>query len=92
MKGNVVAYWKELWEQNKVLFWVEAIGIILAMAAAILLAKFAVAPPLMAVFALNLISDILLAYSSYCRRSAFLLLLMIFYSLTSTYGIIYLCI
>ena len=85
---DVVLFWKETWRDDKALFFSEAIGTFLGMMAAGILNIYSKDPNMLAVLTLYLISAVLMGYASYKRKSSFLVILMVFYGVTSVYGLI----
>lgn len=84
---DVLRFWMETWKLNKTLFVAEAIGSLLGMGAAAIMALTAPNPNLLWVFTMYVISAILLMYASYKRRSSWMLVLMTFYAVTTSFGL-----
>lgn len=87
MMGNIILFWKETWQQNKILFVAEMIGTLCGMSAATIIGFQSPDPDLPIVFTLYNINAILFIYSSYVRKCAWLILLMSFYIMTNTVGL-----
>lgn len=85
VKG-IFAFWQETWNANKPLFWAEALGTLFGMAAALVMAVMSPFPNLFIVFTFYIISAILLMYSNYVRHSGWMVVLMTFYLVTTTFG------
>jgi hypothetical protein len=85
---GVWAFWKETWRLDKRLFFAEAIGTFLGMGAATMMGFQSPSPNLLWVFSMYLVSAILLVYSSYKRHSSWMVVLMAFYSITTTIGLL----
>ena len=84
---DVLRFWMETWQVNKTLFFAEALGSLLGMGAAAIMAITAPNPNLLWVFTMYVISAIMLMYASYKRRSSWMLVLMTFYAVTTSFGL-----
>lgn len=84
---GIIAFWQETWKTNKPLFWAEALGTFFGMAAAFVMAAMSPVPNLFIVFTFYIISAILLMYSNYIRHSSWMVVLMTFYLVTTTFGL-----
>jgi len=87
MFRQIVAFWIETWQYNKKLFLAEMTGTITGMTAATILAFQAPTPDLVSVFVLYTISAGCFIYSNYIRRSAWMITLMVFYTMTNAVGL-----
>lgn len=87
MFRDVVHFWKETWRQSKALFLAEMIGAIGGMIGAGNLCFMAPDPNLLISFTAYIISSISLMYSCYVRKSSWMLILMIFYTVTTAIGL-----
>jgi hypothetical protein len=85
---GIWAFWRETWFSSKRLFFAEAFGTFLGMTAATLMAMQALAPNLLLVFTFYLVSALLLMYSSYKRHSSWMVVLMTFYAITTSIGLV----
>lgn len=85
--AGIIAFWRETWRTNKPLFWAEAIGTLCGMAAALTMSLQSPNPNLLVVFIFYIVSAILLMYSNYVRHSSWMVVLMTFYLVTTTYGL-----
>lgn len=85
---DVITFWKDTWREDKLLFWMEALGTALGMAAAVILNVWVTNPIMLVVLSLYLVSAVMLCYGGYKRQSSFIMLLMAFYTLTSVFGLI----
>ena len=81
------AFWKETWQESKVLFFAEMIGTLTGMAGASMLGFQSPAPDLLTIFTLYTISAACFVYSNYIRHSAWLILLMFFYVTMNAVGL-----
>jgi len=86
--AGIIAFWQETWRTNKPLFWAEAIGTLCGMTAAFTMSIQSPNPNLLLVFTFYIISAILLMYSNYIRHSGWMVVLMTFYLVVTTYGLI----
>lgn len=86
--AGIIALWQETWRTNKPLFWAEALGTLFGMGAALVMAIMSPVPNLFIVFTCYIISAILLMYSNYVRHSSWMVVLMTFYLVTTTFGMI----
>lgn len=87
MFKDVVQFWKDTWQQSKVLFLAEMIGTVGGMIGAGNLCFMAPDPNLFISFPAYLISSIALLYSCYVRKSSWMMVLMIFYTVTTAIGL-----
>ena len=87
MFRQIVAFWTETWRNNKKLFLAEMVGTITGMIAATVLAFQSPSPDLVTVFILYTISAMCFIYSNYIRRSAWMITLMLFYTMTNAVGL-----
>lgn len=87
MFRQIVAFWIETWHNNKKLFLAEMLGTITGMAAATILAIQSPNPDLVSVFILYTVSATCFIYSNYIRRSAWMITLMVFYTMTNAVGL-----
>ena len=81
-------FWKETWETNKILFWVEGAGSICGMIAAVIMTFGAPQPNLLVAFTFYLIGGFCLAWASYVRKFSWMVALMTFYSITTVVGLV----
>jgi len=81
-------FWKETWNTNRPLFFVEMFGTICGMAAATMIGVQSPNPDLVTIFILYNFNAFCFIYSSYIRQSAWLMLLLTFYVGTNTIGLI----
>jgi len=86
--GTIVAFWRETWLVSKPLFLAEMFGTLFGMTAAALMAIGSPTPNLFVVFMCYNISAVLLIYSNYVRHSAWMVVLMCFYLITTVFGTI----
>lgn len=84
---DVVSYWGETWQENKFLFFLEFSGTFMGMTAAVLLNLLAPTPPILTIFLLQVVSASFLTYTSYKRRTSFMVILMLFYTVIGIVGI-----
>jgi hypothetical protein len=85
---DIAAYWKETWEENKLVFFLELFGTAMGMTASALLNFFAASnPPMLTILLLYGVSAAMLAYTSFKRHSSFMVLLMLFYTIVSCVGL-----
>lgn len=85
---QAVHQWVETWYNNRQLFWVELIGTVIGMSCALVIDFLAVHPPMLIILAGYCISAVLLAYASNVRQSPFMFLLMAFYAIAATIGLL----
>lgn len=85
---SIKEFWIATWLQSKILFLAEMIGTLCGMAAATIMGFQAPDPNLLAVFLLYNVSAILFIYTNYVRQSAWLMILMTFYLITTTIGLV----
>lgn len=85
---DVINFWIETWNTNKLLFWVEALSTLQGMTACALLNFTAENPNMALILLLYVTSAVGLAWGSYIRKASFVLVLMSFYAVTSSIGLI----
>ncbi len=88
MIRKIVAFWKETWQQSKILFIAEMIGTICGMLGAGILSFQSPHPDLFAVFTFYTVSASCFIYSNYIRHSAWLIVLMTFYFAMNLVGLV----
>ena len=81
-------FWKETWLTNRTLFIAEMVGTLTGMGAAAMIGFQSPTPDLLTIFILYNISAVFFIYSNYIRKSAWMIMLMIFYVGTNTLGLI----
>lgn len=87
MLSEVLARWKSDWNENKPLFWLEAIGTVSSLAAAVLISFWPNVINLVWIFSFWLIGSIGLATSSFMRKMAWPMILMITYTVLNIIGL-----
>lgn len=85
---DVVRFWVDTWNTNRLLFWVEALSTIQGMTACALLNFTTENPNMALILFLYVTSAVGLAWGSYTRKASFVLVLMSFYAITSSIGLI----
>lgn len=83
---DIIKFWKETWIDNKLVFFLEALGTSSSMIAAIILATSAV-PNLVAVFIFYVIGSVCLMYVSHYRRSSWMLVMFLFFTIMNFIGL-----
>lgn len=86
--SEIRVFWKETWQQSKVLFLAEMVGAIFGMIGAGTLTFMAPNPNLVLSFSAYIISSLALLYACHIRKSSWMMLLMVFYTFTTTVGLI----
>jgi len=79
--------WRDTFVSDKLLFFAELFGTVLAMIAAVILTFYAPAPPFALAMTLYIVSAIFMVYAMLKRKSAMTALLMMFYIFTSSVGL-----
>lgn len=85
---DLVGFWIQTWRDSPRLFWAEALGTLLGMTAATVMALGAPEPNLWVVFICYEISAVLMMYSSFRRQSSWMFVLMTFYFVVTGIGLI----
>jgi hypothetical protein len=85
---EIWVFWGETWRQSKTLFLAEMIGTLGGVVGAGTLTFMAPNPNLFLSFTAYIISSIALLYACHIRKSSWMMLLMIFYTITTTIGLI----
>ena len=85
---EIKTFWLETWEQSKLLFFAEMIGTVSGMIGAGTLTFMAPNPNLVLSFSAYIISSLALLYACHIRKSSWMMLLMIFYTFTTTVGLV----
>jgi len=85
---TAMQFWKETWDTNKPLFIAEMLGTLNGMGAAAMIGWQSPTPDLVTIFILYNLSAFCFLYSNYIRHSAWMMMLMIFYVITNTIGLI----
>ena len=80
-------FWKETWRTNKPLFLAEMLGTLTGMGAAAMIGLQSPNPDLVSIFILYNLSAFCFIYSNFVRRSAWMIILMVFYVATNTIGL-----
>jgi len=83
---NMLVFWKDTWQESKVLFLAEMAGTFLALFSAFLLG-FSSGEYLALVFMLYNLSNVLLIYTSYIRGNAWMIFMMSSFLLLNIYGL-----
>lgn len=84
---DVMTFWIETWHQNKLLFWAEAFGSATGIIAAIVLNFSVLAPNMLVILTLYLVSAGALAWAMYMRKASFMLLMMLVYFCAALKGL-----
>jgi len=85
---EITVFWGETWRESKTLFFAEMIGTISGMIGAGTLTIMAPNPNLLLSFSAYIISSIALLYACHIRKSSWMMLLMMFYTLTTSIGLV----
>ena len=85
---EIKTFWLETWEQSKLLFFAEMIGTVSGMIGAGTLTFMAPNPNLVLSFSAYIISSLALLYACHIRKSSWMMMLMIFYTFTTTVGLV----
>jgi len=88
MLSDIVGFWQATWKESKALFLAEMIGTLGGMIGASVLCFMAPNPNLLVSFSAYMVSSLALLYSCYIRKSSWMMLLMIFYTFTTSIGLI----
>lgn len=73
-------------KHSPVLFWVEIISTVMNMAASVLMGFMSASPPLLIIFVLWILGSIGMAWASFKRNAAWMLVLMSFYTVMNIVG------
>ena len=85
---EIWVFWAETWRESRVLFLAEMIGAVCGMIGAGTLTFMAPNPNLALSFSAYIVSSLALLYACHIRKSSWMMLLMIFYTFTTTIGLI----
>lgn len=85
--ADIIEFWKETWHDDKVLFFAEMIGTILALSAAMIL-SLASGQYLLTIFIFYTIANLCMIYASYKRKSSWILLMSAGFLIINAIGII----
>jgi len=85
---EIRVFWLETWHQSKTLFFAEMIGTISGMIGAGTLTFMAPNPNLFLSFSAYIVSSIALLYACHIRKSSWMMMLMVFYTFTTTVGLV----
>ena len=85
---EILVFWKETWLENKTLFFAEMIGTLGGMIGSGILTFGAPDPNLLLSFSAYIVSSLALLYACHIRKSSWMMLLMIFYTFTTTVGLV----
>ena len=84
---DVLRFWKETWAENRIIFFLEAIGSITSITAGSILA-FSQVPNLMVVFVFYLTGSACLMFICYYRQSSWMLVMFTFFTMMNVIGLI----
>lgn len=84
---EILSFWKATWQQSKIVFFVEAASTIMGMVAAVMINFTVRDPDMMTILILYCISGAGLTYTSFVRKTPWMVILMGFYTLISFVGI-----
>lgn len=85
---DVLRYWQHDWIHNRRLFWLELVGVSCNISASLVMAATTPNSPLLALFVVWLAGSVLMTYTSYQRKTSFMLLLMGTYMLINVTGLV----
>ena len=85
---DIVAMWRDLWHNNRTVFWVGAIGTIASIIASVTLNVTIEDPHMWSVIIFFTIGSVCLTYNAYIMRDSWMIVLMAWYTLINTFGII----
>lgn len=85
---NIISFWAQTWKESKVLFLAEMVGTLGGMIGAGVLCFMAPNPNLLVSFSAYLISAFALLYSCYVRQSSWMMILMAYYAVITSIGLI----
>jgi len=88
MFREIAVFWRETWRESKTLFFAEMIGAICGMIGAGTLTFMAPNPNLLLSFSAYMVSSIALLYACHIRKSSWMMMLMLFYTLTTAVGLV----
>ena len=80
--------WRELWRTNRTVFWVGAIGTLASVIASVTLNVTVDDPHMWTVLIFFTIGSVSLTYNAYVMRDSWMVVLMAWYTLINTFGII----
>jgi len=85
---DIWSFWVDTWNENKFLFWAEAIATLASVVASFLLATMTPDPPLLFIFSGYLLGSVLLQIAMYMRQSSWMMVLMTWYTGMNIIGLI----
>ena len=85
---DVLAMWRELWRTNRTVFWVGAIGTLSSVIASIILNVTIADPHMWSVLIFFSIGSISLTYNAYMMKDSWMMVLMAWYTIINTMGMI----
>lgn len=85
---NVIEYWKHDWIHRRRLFWAELVGVVANIGASLTMALTTPNCPLLPLYVIWFVGSVLLTWTSIQRHNSFMLMLMGFYMLINTIGLI----
>lgn len=85
---DVLGYWQHDWIHNRKLFWMELVGVVCNIGASLVMAATAPHCPLLPLYGVWLIGSVLMTYTSFHRRTSFMLLLMGTYMVINLTGLV----
>jgi len=88
MFQEISVFWGETWRESRTLFFAEMIGTISGMIGAGTLTFMAPNPNLLLSFSAYMISSIALLYACHIRKSSWMMMLMMFYTFTTSVGLV----
>jgi len=88
MFQEISVFWVETWRESRTLFFAEMIGTISGMIGAGTLTFMAPNPNLLLSFSAYIISSIALLYACHIRKSSWMMMLMMFYTFTTSVGLV----
>jgi len=84
---SIWIFWVQTWNENQSLFWAEAVAAISSIIASFALAWYAPVSPMVFVFIFYLIGSTLLIYAMYLRHSAWMIVMMGWYTAMNIIGL-----
>lgn len=85
--SDIIEFWKETWRDDKVLFFAEMTGTILALSAAMIL-SLASGHYLLTIFIFYSVANVCMSYAAYKRKSSWILLMSVGFLIINAIGII----
>lgn len=90
--SDIVAFWQQTWHDNRLLFWLEAIGTVTSMIASSMVALSAQNITILGIgLIIFMIANVVMFIAMRIRQSAWMMMLNVWFCATNIVGLIKIC-